>query len=125
VSTWDIDAAEVGGVLTEVAGHLGEAGGSEGLVGSAESFGLHIELCATEAASGPIGVALSEFAEHHFGLIGDMAALTSSAITGTCEAVIAYEEGQGSMEAQAEAAEHQASAGEIPQLIAYGEDYAV
>lgn len=114
MSKWEIRPAEVGGVLTTVVGHLGEEGG-DGMIGHMTDIGEYIDLCHEEANSGPISTALAEVAEYHFGLMGDMAALTASAVQGTYEATMAYIEGDLEM-----AAQHQAAAGQVPEPLDFG-----
>lgn len=113
MTRWNIQPAEVGGVLTTVVGHIGEEGGGEGLIGTASSFEHCIIRCGEIPDNSlPIGIALGEFADHYFGLIGDMAALTSSAVQGASEATIAYIDGDLEM-----AAQHQAAAGTVPEPV--------
>ncbi|RKS07428.1 hypothetical protein DFP74_3097 [Nocardiopsis sp. Huas11] len=114
MSSWDIDPEGVAAVLTAVAGHFGTEGGSGGLIGTASDLERSLNRCAEIPASFPITTALGEWAEHYFGLIGQMAALTASALEGTAAATTAYVEGNGNMAAQTEAAEHQATAGVVP-----------
>ncbi|MFI6578832.1 DUF6507 family protein [Nocardiopsis sp. NPDC050513] len=118
MSSWDIQPAEVAGVLTRVAGHFGEEGG-EGLIGAATGLEHCVGRCVEIPASFPIEVAFGEFADFYFGLVGDMAAVTSSALTGAAEATLAYRNGQEDM-----AAQHQAAAGQVPEPVDYGSDYA-
>ncbi|WP_435109514.1 DUF6507 family protein [Nocardiopsis synnemataformans] len=96
--------------MTAVVGHLGEESGGEGLIGAANGFEQYFSLCFESARSGPVQTSLTEFAEHHFGLIGDMTALTSSALQGASEATMAYINGDLEM-----AAQHEAAAGEVPE----------
>ncbi|NKY98208.1 DUF6507 family protein [Nocardiopsis alborubida] len=110
MSKWNIQPADVGAVLTSVAGHIGEEGGSDGLVGAMTSAESLITEISTEADSAPVSVALGEFAEHNFGLMGDMAGLTVSAVTGASEATTHYFNGNTEM-----AAEAQANAGVVPE----------
>ncbi|MES0834650.1 DUF6507 family protein [Nocardiopsis tropica] len=119
MSSWNIQPAEVGGVLTTVAGHLGEEGGGDGLVGHITKVGEYVTLCMEEANSGPVNTALAEVGEYHFGHMGDMVALTVSAVQGAYEATMAYIEGDLEM-----AAQHQAAAGEIPEPVNPGSDIA-
>ncbi|MCK9872535.1 DUF6507 family protein [Nocardiopsis dassonvillei] len=79
MSGWNIRPADVGAVLTSVVGHIGEEGGGDGLVGAMASAENLITAVSEEADSTPVSVALGEFAEHDFGLMGDMAGLTVSA----------------------------------------------
>ncbi|WP_174545951.1 DUF6507 family protein [Nocardiopsis dassonvillei] len=110
MSGWNIQPAEVGAVLTSVAGYIGEEGGSDGLVGAMTSAENLITAINEEANSTPVSVALGEFAEHNFGLMGDMAGLTVSAVTGASEATTHYFNGNLDM-----AAEAQENAGVIPE----------
>ncbi|RKS06917.1 hypothetical protein DFP74_2567 [Nocardiopsis sp. Huas11] len=110
MSTWDIQPSEVGGVLTTVSGFIGEEGGSECLVGCMEKIEARIVEISEEANSGPVSIALGEFAEVQFGVMGGMASLTVSALTGASEATTHYVEGNLTM-----AAEAQAGAGEVPE----------
>ncbi|MCY9786888.1 DUF6507 family protein [Nocardiopsis sp. EMB25] len=110
MSTWDIQPSEVGGVLSSVAGLIGEEGGSEGLVGCMEKIEDRVMEISEEADSGPISIALGEFATEQFGLMGGMASLTVSAIQGASDATTHYVNGQLDM-----AAEAQAGAGEVPE----------
>ncbi|WDZ91586.1 DUF6507 family protein [Nocardiopsis sp. HUAS JQ3] len=107
---WNIQPAEVGAVLTSVAGYIGEEGGGDGLVGAMTSAEGLITAVSEEADSAPVSVALGEFAEHNFGLMGDMAGLTVSAVTGASEATTHYFNGNLDM-----AAEAQENAGVIPE----------
>jgi hypothetical protein len=110
MSGWNIQPAEVGAVLTSVAGYIGEEGGGDGLVGAMTSAENLITAINEEANSTPVSVALGEFAEHNFGLMGDMAGLTVSAVTGASEATTHYFNGNLDM-----AAEAQENAGVIPE----------
>lgn len=110
MSAWNIQPPEVGAVLTTVAGYIGEEGGSEGLVGSMTSAETLLTSISEEADSAPISVALGEFAEHNFGLMGDMAGVTVSAVTGASEATTHYVNGNLTM-----AAEAQQNAGVVPE----------
>ncbi|ADH70430.1 MULTISPECIES: DUF6507 family protein [Nocardiopsis] len=110
MSGWNIQPAEVGAVLTSVAGYIGEEGGSDGLVGAMTSAENLITAINEEANSTPVSVALGEFAEHNFGLMGDMAGLAVSAVTNTSTAVTHYFNGNMEM-----AAEAQENAGVIPE----------
>ncbi|MFV2195426.1 DUF6507 family protein [Nocardiopsis sp. LOL_012] len=106
---WNIQPSEVGGVLNSVAGHLGEEGG-EGLVGVMENIEEHLGNCAEWSKSGIVAMALGEFAEHHFGVMGEMVGLTVSAVTQTSEATTHYVNGNTEM-----ALEAQRSAGVVPE----------
>lgn len=110
MSSWNIQPDEVQGVLVAVAGHIGEAGGREGLIGAADRFADYFNMCVESANDPAIVTSLYEFADHHFGLVEDMAALTSSALQGASEATVAYIEGDLEM-----AAEHEAAAGVVPE----------
>src|SRR5699024_12756867 len=57
----------------------------------------------------PITIAIGEFSEHYFGLIGDMLSLTSNALQETSNAVTHYVNGQEEM-----ALESQENAGVVP-----------
>ncbi|XKK37198.1 DUF6507 family protein [Nocardiopsis sp. ARC36] len=110
MSAWNILPSEVGGVLTTVAGHIGEEGGSEGLVGSMTSTEALLTSISGEANSTPVSMALGEFAEHNFGLMGDMAGVAVSAVTNTSLAVQYYVDGNLQM-----ATDTQRDAGVIPE----------
>ncbi|MFF8767045.1 DUF6507 family protein [Nocardiopsis dassonvillei] len=110
MSQWNIQPAAVGGVLQSVAGHLGEEGSGEGLVGVMESVEEHLVDSGEYAKSGVVGMALGEFAEHYFGIMGDIAGLTMAAVTGASEATTHYMDGNLEM-----AEESQANAGVIPE----------
>ncbi|WP_159941377.1 MULTISPECIES: DUF6507 family protein [unclassified Nocardiopsis] len=110
MSKWNIQPGEVGAVLTNVAGYIGEEGGSDGLVGAMTSTESLLTAISEEANSAPVSMALGEFATHNFGLMGDMAGLTVSAVTGASEATTAYVNGNLEM-----AAEAQENAGVIPE----------
>ncbi|MEU0239515.1 DUF6507 family protein [Nocardiopsis sp. NPDC006198] len=120
MSSWNIQPAEVGGVLTTVAGHLGEEGGGDGLVGHITKVGEYVNLCAEEVGGGPVQASLAEVGEYYFGQMGDMVALTVSAVQGAYEATMSYIEGDLEM-----AAQHQAAAGEIPEPENTGPNIAV
>ncbi|WP_433696763.1 DUF6507 family protein [Nocardiopsis sp. CA-288880] len=109
MSQWNIQPAAVGGVLQAVAGHLGEEGSGEGLVGVMENVEEHLVDSGEYAKSGIVGMALGEFAEHYFGIMGDIAGLTMAAVTGASEATTHYMNGNLEM-----AEEAQANAGVIP-----------
>jgi len=110
MSAWNIQPSEVGVVLTAVAGHIGEEGGSEGLVGAMTSTESLLTSISEEAGSTPISIALGEFAEHNFGLMGDMAGVTVSAVTGASQATTHYVNGNLTM-----AADAQENAGVVPE----------
>lgn len=110
MSKWNIQPTGVGEVLTNVADHLGEEGGDEGLIGSMTATEEILTSLSEEAGSAPVSMALSEFAEHVFGLMGDMASLTVSAVTGASEATTHYVNGDLEM-----AAESQENAGVVPE----------
>lgn len=109
MTAWDIQPADVGAVLTSAISYLGEEGGSEGLFGDMDTIENKVTTLSTHINSAPIGIALGEFAEHYFGLMGDMLALTSNAVKQTSEATTAYVEGNRDM-----ALEAQQNAGVIP-----------
>ncbi len=110
MSKWNIQPAEVGSVLTKVAAHIGEEGGSDGLVGSMTSTENLLTSISEEADSTPVSIALGEFAQHNFELMGDMTKLTVSAVTGASEATTQYVKGNLEM-----AAEAQENAGVVPE----------
>ncbi|WP_150249363.1 DUF6507 family protein [Nocardiopsis deserti] len=110
MTSWNIQPAEVGGVLTAVVGHMGEEGGGEGLIGAANGFGQYLFLCFESSNSGPVQTSLEEFGAHHLGLIGDMAALASSAVQGASQATMAYINSQTDM-----ASQYEAAAGVVPE----------
>ncbi|MES0834653.1 DUF6507 family protein [Nocardiopsis tropica] len=60
MSSWNIQPAEVGGVLTTVADHLGEEGGGDGLVGHITKVGEYVNLCVEEVFGGPVEASLAE-----------------------------------------------------------------
>ncbi|OOC56647.1 MULTISPECIES: DUF6507 family protein [Nocardiopsis] len=115
MSKWNIQPSDVGGVLTAVAAHIGEEGGSEGLVGAMTAVEELVTEISTEANSAPVSVALGEFAQHNFDLMGDMASLTVSAVSGASEATTQYVNGNLDM-----AAEAQENAGVVPEPPTYG-----
>ncbi|WP_026129233.1 DUF6507 family protein [Nocardiopsis prasina] len=110
MGSWDVDPQQVGVVLTQTSEHIGEEGGTEGLLGHMTQLETRITALNTHINSPPIGIALGEFAEHHFGKLGDMLSLTASALEGTSDATTFYMEGDREM-----AAEAQSTAGTIPE----------
>ncbi|MFI6578141.1 DUF6507 family protein [Nocardiopsis sp. NPDC050513] len=109
MSGWNIQVPEVSGVLNQVYSHIGDEDATTGLTGNMTDLGERLEEVSTHAASAPIGVALAEFAEHYFGVMGDAVGLGASAVGGAGEATLYYVEGNYAM-----AAESQANAGQIP-----------
>ncbi|HJE58851.1 MAG TPA: DUF6507 family protein [Nocardiopsis listeri] len=109
MSEWSIDPVQVGSVLSETAEHLGEEGGGSGLLGHMSQLETRITAVNSHINSAPIGIAIGEFAEHNFAMLGDMLSLTASGLQGAGEATTAYVEGDQDM-----AAEAQAQAGDIP-----------
>ncbi|MEV2277783.1 DUF6507 family protein [Nocardiopsis sp. NPDC049922] len=109
VSGWNIQVPEVSGVLNQVHGHIGDEDATTGLTGNMTDLGGCLEEVSTHAASAPIGIALAEFAEHYFGVLGEAVGLGASAVSGASEATLYYVEGNHAMAAQA-----QANAGQIP-----------
>ena len=90
-------------------GHVGEEGGGDGLIGGMERLETNLTDASEHAASPVVSMALGEFADHFFGVTGDMVRLTGSAIEGAGEATNHYNNGNLEM-----AEESQANAGEIP-----------
>ena len=109
MTAWDIQPPEVGTVLTNTISHLGEEGGGEGLFGDMDTVESRVTAINDHVNSTPIRIALGEFAEHYFGLMGDMLSLTANAVRQTSEATTAYVEGNEAM-----ALEAQQNAGVIP-----------
>lgn len=110
MTAWDIQPPEVGTVLTNTISHLGEEGGGEGLFGDMDTVESRVTAINDHVNSTPIRIALGEFAEHYFGLMGDMLSLTANAVRQTSEATTAYVEGNEAM-----ALEAQQNAGVIPE----------
>ncbi|MGQ4269891.1 DUF6507 family protein [Nocardiopsis changdeensis] len=104
MSTWNIQPGEVGGVLTTVFSHIGDEEGTSGLTGNMTDLGEHLVDADTHAASGPIGQALGEFAEHYFRVLGDTVGLASRAVNGAGEATLHYVNGDLEMAAEAQEA---------------------
>ncbi|WP_150251773.1 DUF6507 family protein [Nocardiopsis deserti] len=102
MTVWDINPPEIGAVLVTTLSHLGEEGGSEGLFGDMTTIEERVTTLSTHINSAPIGVALGEFAEHYFGLMGDMLSLTGNAVTQTSEATTAYVTGNEEMALEAQ-----------------------
>ncbi|RKS10771.1 hypothetical protein DFP74_6553 [Nocardiopsis sp. Huas11] len=109
MSAWDIRPNEVLTVLETVMGHVGEEGSGGGLIGGMERLETNLMDASEHAASPVVSMALGEFAEHVFGVTGDMVRLAGSGIEGAGEATNHYNNGNLEM-----AAESQANAGEIP-----------
>ncbi|SHI56675.1 hypothetical protein SAMN05421803_101601 [Nocardiopsis flavescens] len=103
MSTWNIRPPEVGAILGTVSGHVGDEEGTEGLTGHLTSLEGHLADAASGAHSPPIEMALGEFAGHFFAEVGDMVALTTSAVTGAGEATTHYVNGDLDMAAEAQA----------------------
>lgn len=102
MTAWDINPPEIGTVLVNTISHLGEEGGSEGLFGDMTTIEECVTSLSTHINSAPIGIALGEFAEHYFGLMGDMLSLTGNAVTQTSEATTAYVTGNEEMALEAQ-----------------------
>lgn len=109
MTAWDIQPSDVGAALTNTISHLGEEGGSDGLFGDMNTIENRVTALNGHINSTPIGIALSEFAEHYFGLMGDMLSLTANAVQQTSKATTAYVEGDQTM-----ALDVQQKAGVIP-----------
>ncbi|MDE3723290.1 MULTISPECIES: DUF6507 family protein [Nocardiopsis] len=102
MSTWNIQPAEVGAILDTVFSHIGDEEGTSGLTGDTVDLGDHLVDADTHAASAPIGQALSEFAEHYFGVLGEAIGLASGAVNGAGEATLHYVNGNLEMAAEAQ-----------------------
>ncbi|SIO86894.1 DUF6507 family protein [Nocardiopsis sp. JB363] len=111
MSDWSINPDQVNGVLSEVVDHIGEEGGSEGMLGHMETISTTVGNVSETIDSFPISVALSEFCEHYFDLMGKMVTKTASGIEGASDATTAYVNGDLEM-----AAEAQSEAGDIPEF---------
>ncbi|GAA3759923.1 DUF6507 family protein [Salinactinospora qingdaonensis] len=111
MSGWDIQAGEVSSIMTEVNEQLGGSDGEGGLVALIDTFAGHVETAAGEAGSGPITLALTEFAEEYESTLKSMVAKGSSAVVGCSNATKAYLDGDLEM-----AAEAQQNAGDISDL---------
>ncbi|WP_160050612.1 MULTISPECIES: DUF6507 family protein [unclassified Nocardiopsis] len=109
MTAWNIHPQQVFGVLSGVSEHIGDEDGTYGLTGHMTSLETHLNEANSAANSDPVGVALSEFAEHYFTEVGDMVAKSASAVEGAGEATMHYVNGNLQM-----AEEAQANAGEIP-----------
>lgn len=109
MDSWDINPEQVGQVLSETFGHLGEEGSSDGLLGNMQDISTKVETINEMAESFPISVALSEFCEHYFGVMGEMVSKTVSGLEGASDATTAYVNGDLEM-----ASEAQSTAGQIP-----------
>ncbi|HIY41501.1 MAG TPA: hypothetical protein H9836_10270 [Candidatus Nocardiopsis merdipullorum] len=108
MTNWNVQPQEVGNVLSETAAHIGEEGG-DGLLGEMDQLESRITSVNDHINSTPITIAIGEFSEHYFGLIGDMLSLTSNALQETSNAVTHYVNGQEEM-----ALESQENAGVVP-----------
>ncbi|OLT30769.1 hypothetical protein BJF83_24455 [Nocardiopsis sp. CNR-923] len=106
---WNIQVPEVSGVLNQVHDHIGDEDATTGLTGTMTNLAERLEEVSTHAASAPIGIALAEFAEHYFGVLGQTVGLAASAVSGAGEATLFYVQGNDAMAAQS-----QANAGQIP-----------
>ncbi|WP_159943957.1 MULTISPECIES: DUF6507 family protein [unclassified Nocardiopsis] len=102
MTAWNIQPSEVGAVLTNTYSHIGEEGGSDGLFGDMQTIEDRVTALSDHVNSTPIRVALGEFAEHYFGVMGDMLSLTGNAVTQTSEATTAYVEGNEEMALEAQ-----------------------
>lgn len=109
MSEWSIQPSEVNSVLVNVADHIGNEDGTSGLVGESVSLGEALQEAESAAGSVPISLALGEFAEHYFGLLGEAIGLGASAVSGVAEATGHYVNGDLDMAATA-----QDGASEIP-----------
>ncbi|MEU2945590.1 DUF6507 family protein [Nocardiopsis alba] len=109
MSQWNIQPEAVGGVLQTVVGHFGEEGSGEGFVGIFDKLQDNLEQAGEASADDAVNMALMEFAGHYFGILGDMASLTMSAVSGAGEATTHYVNGNLQM-----AEEAQENAGVIP-----------
>ncbi|MDE3719944.1 DUF6507 family protein [Nocardiopsis sp. N85] len=103
MSSWDIDPARVGGVLEATLGHLGDEEGTGGLTRELSQLETHLGNAVEECGSGIVSDALGRFAEHYFGVLGDMAGTTLRAVEGAYEATTHYMEGNLEMAAEAQA----------------------
>ena len=115
MGSWDINPEQVSLVLTETAGHLGEEGSSDGLLGNMRDISTRVETINEMAESVPIGIALGEFCEHYFGVMGEMVSKTISGLEGASDATTAYVNGDLEM-----ASEAQSAAGKIPPPVPPG-----
>lgn len=102
MSAWNIRPGEVGTILTTVFSHVGDEEGTSGLTGNMTDLGERLVDADTHAASGPIGRALGEFAEHYFGVLGDTVGLAARAVNGAGEATLHYTYGNLEMAAAAQ-----------------------
>ncbi|MET9784363.1 DUF6507 family protein [Nocardiopsis alba] len=109
MSKWNLDTEAVGVVLETVAGHFGEEGSGEGFVGIFDELQDSLEQAGEYSKDDAVNMALMEFAGHYFGVLGGMASLTTSAISGATQATIHYIEGD-----LENAEEAQRNAGVIP-----------
>lgn len=109
MGSWDVDAQQVGTVLSATAAHIGEEGGNGGLLGSMDRMEKAVTGCESTAHSLPVSIALGEFCGHYFGVMGQMLSKTASGVEGASEATTAYLNGDLDM-----AAEAQSTAGQIP-----------
>lgn len=109
MSEWSIQPFEVSTVLASVSDHIGNEEGTSGLVGESASLGETLQEAESAAGSVPISLALGEFAEHYFDLLGDAIGLSASAVSGVAEATGHYVNGDLDMAATA-----QDGASEVP-----------
>ncbi|MFW6642076.1 DUF6507 family protein [Nocardiopsis algeriensis] len=103
MSSWNIQPAEVGSVLSTVFSYIGDEEGTTGLTGDMTALGERLLDADTHAASGPIGVALAEFAQHYFGVLNGAVGLAAGAVDGAGQATLHYVEGDLEMAAEAQA----------------------
>lgn len=109
MTNWNVQPQEVGTVLSNTASYIGEEGGSDGLLGEMDRLESRVTSVNSHINSTPITIAIGEFSEHYFGLMGDMLSLTSNAVQETSNAVTHYVNGQQEM-----ALESQENAGVVP-----------
>lgn len=109
MTNWNVQPQEVGTVLSETAAYIGEEGGSDGLLGEMSRLESRVTSVNNHINSTPITIAIGEFSEHYFGLMGDMLSLTANAVQETSNAVTQYMNGQEEM-----ALESQEKAGVVP-----------
>ncbi|MBB6120270.1 DUF6507 family protein [Nocardiopsis algeriensis] len=112
MSSWDIDAPSVGGVLNTVMGLLGDGSG-DALDGSLTTAGNGIVTAASASCSGPVQSELYVFLENYGLLAEEMVNRAGSALEGCALAVDAYLTGDLEM---AEEAQNSATAGEVDPL---------
>ena len=109
MTNWNVQPQEVGTVLSETAAYIGEEGGGDGLLGEMSRLESRVTSVNNHINSTPITIAIGEFSEHYFGLMGDMLSLTANAVQETSNAVTQYMNGQEEM-----ALESQENAGVVP-----------